>query len=82
MKLDYCKLCSNTMKLLLALRRSFWLYPSAADTLKHVAQFVFYPLSLPLILQNKTHKRKSSLPQTSPELTGAYWMLSAVQTQI
>lgn len=82
MKLDYCKLCSNPMNLPLALRRLFWLYLSAVGTLKHVTQFVFYPLFFPLILQNKTDKRKSSLPQTSPELTGAYWMLSAVQIQI
>lgn len=69
MKLDYCKLCSNPTDLPLPLRRPFWLYPSAVDTSIHVTQSVFYPLFLPLILQQKTHKRKSFLSQTSPELT-------------
>lgn len=48
----------------------------------HTNWGLFYLLVLLLILQHKTHKRKSPLSQTSPKLTGAYQMLSAVQTQI
>lgn len=46
----------------LALRRPFWLYFSAANTLKPVTQNwgLFYLLFLPLILQQKAHKRKKS----------------------